>query len=159
MREYKVTCRITVYQMDELSAADRELVNAACEATKSSYAPYSHFRVGAAARLSDGTIFAGSNQEAAAFPSGMCAERTVLYAAQAQHPDKKVVALAIAAQTGGHFLDDPITPCGACRQVILEAEDRGKCDIRILLHGTKGIHVIGNARELLPLHFTSDNLK
>ena len=159
MRRYEVRCSITVYQMEELPAEDRELVEAACESTHTSYSPYSHFQVGAAARLSDGTIFAGSNQEAAAFPSGMCAERTVLYAAQAQHPGKQVLALAIAAQTGGHFLAGPIPPCGACRQVILEAEDRAKHDISILLYGTEGVHVFENARALLPLYFVSDSMK
>ena len=83
MRQYEVTSRIAVYEMEELPVEDRELVEAACRVTESSYAPYSHFHVGAAARLSDGTIFVGSNQEAAAFPSGMCAERTTLYAALA----------------------------------------------------------------------------
>ena len=159
MRQYEVTSRIAVFEMEELPVEDRELVEAACRVTESSYAPYSHFHVGAAARLSDGTIFVGSNQEAAAFPSGMCAERTTLYAALAQHPDQKVLALAIAAQTCGHFLEDPITPCGACRQVMLETEDRLGQDIRVLLYGTKGVHVLQNVKSLLPLYFVADCMK
>ena len=159
MRYYELTSRIAVYEMNELSVEDRELVEAAQRATESSFSPYSHFQVGAAARLSDGTIFMGSNQEAAAFPSGMCAERTTLFAALAQHPDLKILSLAIAAQTGGHFLADPITPCGACRQVMLEAEDRSGQDMRVLLYGTRGVHVLANVKSLLPLYFVSDNMK
>ena len=159
MRQYEVISRIAVYEMDELTAEDRELVEAARRATESSFSPYSHFQVGAAARLSDGTIFVGSNQEAAAFPSGMCAERTTLYAALAQHPGKKVLALAIAAQTGGHFLAEPITPCGACRQVMVETEDRRGQDIRVLLYGTRGVHVVRKVKSLLPLYFVADSMK
>lgn len=159
MKKYDVVSHIVVYSPEELSAEDLELVNAAKQATETSFAPYSHFQVGAAARLSDGTIFCGSNQEAAAFPSGMCAERTALYAAAAQHPEQSVVALAIAAQTKGHFLAAPITPCGACRQVILETEHRFGCPMRILLYGEDGIHVLPDAKSLLPLHFVAENMR
>ena len=130
---------------------DRELVEAAQRATESSFSPYSHFQVGAAARLSDGTIFMGSNQEAAAFPSGMCAERTTLFAALAQHPDLKILSLAIAAQTGGHFLADPITPCGACRQFL--AEFTRDQDIEVLCAKAGNRYVSYKLSELLPYTF------
>ena len=97
MKEFTHECHYALYAFDELSEADRELVLKAQEATKHSYAPYSHFHVGAAVRLADGTIVLGCNQENAAFPSGLCAERTALFAAGAQHPEQGVVALAIAA--------------------------------------------------------------
>ena len=159
MRKYEIVSCVEVYALEELSSEDRQLVEAAKRATETSFAPYSHFRVGAAAQLSDGSLFIGSNQEAAAFPSGMCAERTLLYSAMAQHPDKRILSMAIAAQTGGHFLAEPITPCGACRQVMLETEDRQKSDIRILLYGTQGIHVLRCAKDLLPLCFVADSMK
>ena len=159
MREYEIKSSVKVYGMDELAADDRELVEAAKQATETSFAPYSHFQVGAAVRLSDGSIFVGSNQEAAAFPSGMCAERTLLFAAMAQHPGKRILTMAIAAQTGGHFLAEPITPCGACRQVMIEAEDRMGEDIRVLLYGTRGVHIVESVKSLLPLYFVADSMK
>ena len=118
MKEIEIKSLFRVYDMDELSQSDRELVSAAMEATKGSYAPYSKFRVGAAARLANGLVFTGANQENAAYPSGLCAERTTLFAANAQYPDQPVLALAIAARKGNRFMPTPISPCGACRQVI-----------------------------------------
>ena len=159
MKQYDITNTVCVYSMDELPIEDRQLVHAAMEATKTSYAPYSHFCVGAAARLADGLVVMGSNQENAAFPSGLCAERTALFAANTQHPDTPVVALAIAAYTQGHFLADPISPCGACRQVIMEVEDRYRQPIRILLYGTSGIHVVDTVKALLPLYFVGAKMK
>ncbi|MBQ7180989.1 MAG: cytidine deaminase [Bacteroidaceae bacterium] len=159
MKQYDITASVCVFGPDELSAEDQQLVRAAMEATRTSYAPYSHFCVGAAVRLSDGCVVTGSNQENAAFPSGLCAERTALFAANAQHPDTPVVALAIAAFTQGHFLADPIPPCGACRQVILEVEDRYRQPIRILLYGTEGIHVVDSVKALLPLYFVGASMK
>lgn len=159
MKQYDIIASVCVYRPDELSAEDQQLVHAAMEATKTSYAPYSHFCVGAAVRLADGHVITGSNQENAAFPSGLCAERTALFAANAQYPDTPVEALAIAAFTQGHFLADPIPPCGACRQVILEVEDRYRQPIRILLYGTEGIHVVDSVKALLPLYFVGASMK
>ena len=145
---------------EELSKQDRLLVDAAKQATQRSYAPYSHFHVGAAALLDDDTIVIGSNQENAAYPSGMCAERTALFYAGSAHPNRAVVALAIAAYTEGEFTATPISPCGACRQVILEMEQRHNHPIRILLYGTEGIIVVeGGIKELLPLTFSASFLK
>ena len=130
------------------------------QATQQSYAPYSQFHVGAAALLDDDTIVTGTNQENVAYPSGMCAERTALFYAGSAYPDKAVVALAIAAYTKGEFTSTPIVPCGACRQVMLEVEQRHRCPIRILLYGTEGIYLIeGGASELLPLTFNASFLE
>ena len=159
MKEYKIEAVWQVYEMAELSEEDRELVEAAKHATNSSYAPYSKFLVGAAARLQNGVIVAGANQENAAFPSGLCAERTALFAAGAQYPDQPVVALAIAARKGRHFLDKAITPCGACRQVISGVEDRHGVKVRILLYGTEGIYVCNGIDALLPLRFVGDEMR
>lgn len=145
--------------MAELSEEDRELVEAAKQATNGSYAPYSKFLVGAAARLQDGCIVTGANQENAAYPSGLCAERTALFAAGAQHPDQPVVSLAIAARKGKRFLSQPISPCGACRQVISGVEERYGTPIRILLYGTEGILVSDGISPLLPLRFVDEDMR
>ncbi len=120
MRDLTITAIIKVYQYDELNEADRALMQTAIEATARSYSPYSHFSVGAAALLGNGAVVTGTNQENAAYPSGLCAERTTLFYANSQYPDQPVVTLAIAARTEKDFIDQPIPSCGACRQVILE---------------------------------------
>ena len=154
------TCHYVHCSYDELSEQDRQLINAAKAATQRSYAPYSHFHVGAAALLADGTMVTGSNQENAAYPSGLCAERTALFYAGSAHSTQAVTALAIAAYTAGKFTNIPITPCGACRQVMLETEQRYGTPIRLLLYGTEGIYLIeGGIRELLPLVFDGAMLK
>lgn len=158
MREYKIETIVHIFGMAELNEQDRQLVEAARQATKGSYAPYSKFCVGAAVRLLDGTIVTGANQENAAFPSGLCAERTALFAAGAQYPDQPVVALAIAARKGRRFLSKPISPCGACRQVISGVEERFGSPIRILLYGTDGILVSEGISPLLPLRFEGEDM-
>lgn len=137
MKDLTITSVIKVYEYDELNDTDRALLDDAIEATRRSYAPYSHFSVGAAALLANGVVVTGTNQENAAYPSGLCAERTTLFYANSQYPDQAVVTLAIAARTEKDFIDTPIPPCGACRQVILETEKRYKQPIRILLYGKK----------------------
>ena len=160
MKNLTHTCHYVLCTYDELTAADRQLIDAAKAATQRSYAPYSHFHVGAAALLADGTVVTGTNQENAAYPSGLCAERTTLFYAGSAHPDKPVVALAIAAYTDGAFTSTPIAPCGACRQVLLETEQRHHQFIRVLLYGTEGIYIIeGGTRELLPLTFDTSFLE
>ena len=112
-----------VCDLKDLSSTERELIETAKKACETSYAPYSHFHVGAAALLDDGTIFMGSNQENASFTVGTCAERCTIYAAHAHYPASRIRALAIAAKNSdGKFLKLPITPCGACRQALLETE-------------------------------------
>ncbi|MBR4644045.1 MAG: cytidine deaminase [Bacteroidaceae bacterium] len=158
MKEYTIQSTICVYGWDELSEDDRNLISAAKDATKGSYAPYSGFCVGAAVRLEDGTVVIGCNQENVAFPSGLCAERTALFAANAQHPDQPVLSLAIAARNADGFLPQPIPPCGACRQVISGVEQRYNQPIRILLYGTAGTHVTDGIDALLPLQFSDEYL-
>lgn len=160
MKTFTHTLRYTFCTYDELTEQDRQLIDAAKSATERSYAPYSHFHVGAALLLADGTIVTGANQENAAYPSGLCAERTALFHASAAYPTQPIVALAIAAYTNGTFTTIPITPCGACRQVMLEVENRHHHPIRTLLYGTQGIYLIeGGTRELLPLTFDASFLE
>lgn len=155
MEKLELKTDILSYQMDELSAEERHLVEQAIEATRHSYAPYSHFCVGAAVRLDNGREVIGCNQENAAFPSGLCAERTALFAAGAQYPDAGVTMLAIAARgTDGELQAEPVAPCGACRQVIIESEKRAGHPIRILLYGTKAVYAIDGISPLLPLSFS-----
>ena len=160
MKELNIPIAIKIYDLEELSESDRELLGAACEATNRSYAPYSHFSVGAAARLASGAIVTGSNQENAAYPSGLCAERTTLFYANSQYPDQAVETLAIAARNErGEFLEDPIPPCGACRQVMLETEKRFNRPMRILLYGRKGIYELKSVGALLPLSFDASAME
>lgn len=159
MKELTITAIINVYQFDELNSADRDLVQAAMEATTRSYAPYSRFSVGAAALLNNGTVVTGTNQENAAYPSGLCAERTTLFYANSRYPDQPVDTLAIAARTEKDFIDTPIPPCGACRQVILETEKRYGQPIRILLYGKECIYEIKSIGDLLPLSFDASAME
>jgi cytidine deaminase len=159
MKEINLDAKIQFCQMEELSEDDQRLVNKAIEATRNSYAPYSNFHVGACLRTADGMEMIGANQENAAFPSGLCAERSAIFAAQSQHPESAIVALPIAARNEEGLMATPVSPCGACRQVILEMEDRYQCDVKILLYGTEGIYVIPNVKTLLPLHFVDSCMK
>lgn len=144
---------------DELTDEQRALIEVAKEQTERSYCPYSHFHVGAAALLANGEVIRGCNQENAAYPSGLCAERSALFAAGAQYPEQPVNKLAIACFTGGHFTKEPGAPCGACRQVMLETEHRYGTKMEVLLYGEDATYVIDSAADLLPLIFVSDNLK
>ena len=160
MKEIKLTSIVKVYGYDELSAEDLRLTDVAREATRRSYAPYSHFHVGAAVRLEGGILVTGSNQENVAYPSGLCAERTALFSANSQHPDLPVEALAIAARDAeGVSPRQPVTPCGACRQVMLETESRFGHPMRILLCGAEEVYVTEGVANLLPLSFGEDFLK
>ena len=138
MRELELKSVIKVCDMDELSAEERHLVELAIEGTSRSY----------------GVEIIGCNQENAAYPSGLCAERTALFAAGAQYPDQPVRMLAIAARgTHGELEEEPVGPCGSCRQVIIESETRAGAPIRILLYGKKYVYVIDGIKELMPLTF------
>jgi len=145
-------------QLEELSNDEQQLVRKAMQATDNSYSPYSKFRVGAALRLADGTEIIGANQENAAFPVTLCAERTAIFAAQAQYPAQPIVALAVAARNENGFTEDPVTPCGSCRQVILEIEQRYNQSVKIYLYGTRGVYVINTVRDLLPLCFVEESM-
>lgn len=156
MKEIVLQTKIKVCSYEEFSAEDKKVVDAARAATANSYAVYSKFNVGAAVCLEGGIIVTGSNQENAAYPSGICAERTTLFWANSQYPDKPVLTLAIAARTEKGELPVPIPPCGACRQVILETEKRYGNTIKIILFGTKESYVIEDGiKALMPLSFDS----
>jgi cytidine deaminase len=144
---------------EELDAADHELLNAAKETAINAYAPYSQFKVGAAVRLESGKIVLGTNVENAAFPSGICAERSALSNASSNFPGDKPVALAIAALNESGLTADPVSPCGNCRQVIVEEEFRNGNNIRIILKGKNKIRMIEKGGDLLPLQFNMKNLK
>lgn len=159
MKDLTITSIIKVYTFDELNKAEQDLMTSAMEATTRSYAPYSKFSVGAASLLANGIVVTGTNQENAAYPSGLCAERTTLFYANSQYPDQPVLTLAIAARTEKDFIDLPIPPCGACRQVILETEKRYKQPIRILLYGKKEIYEVKSIGDLLPLSFDASAMK
>lgn len=155
MKELALKSTIYEVEFSELTDQERELIETAKASTYHSYAPYSHFHVGAAVLLKNGTIIPGCNQENAAFPSGICAERSALFAAGAQYPDQPVMMLAIAARdTHGEFQADPVSPCGPCRQVLIETETRFKQPIRILLYGSRCTYLMDGIKELMPLSFT-----
>jgi cytidine deaminase len=143
----------------ELSQSDHELIAAAMEAALNAYAPYSKFRVGAAIRLDSGMIVSGANVENAAFPSGICAERSALSNSVSNHKNDKPVAMAVAAMNEQGLTNEPVTPCGNCRQVIAEEESRTGKLIRIILAGRTKVFVIDSVGSLLPLQFDNRNLK
>lgn len=141
--------------IDELNAEDRELAYAAIEGMKGSYAPYSHFNVGAAVRISNGQIVRGANQENAAFPSGLCAERTAMFAAGAKYPDKDMVSLALAGGIYGRLTEEPATPCGACRQVMAQYQAKAGKPMSVIMIGAKRIWKFEKVDDILPLIFDS----
>ena len=159
MNTIEIKIQVEYRLINELSDSERELIEAAKKATDNSYSPYSHFRVGAALRLSDGRIVIGANQENAAFPSGLCAERSAIFAAQSNWPEQSIESIAIAARNENGFVAVPVSPCGSCRQVMLEMEERYKNPIRVLLYGTQGVHVINSVKDLLPLCFVDANMR
>lgn len=142
-----------VCNYSELNKTEKNVIDAAKKAAKKAYSPYSHFRVGAAVLLTNKEVISGNNQENAAYPSGLCAERTALFYANSKFPDEAVDIIAIAAFCNGGYTNEPITPCGACRQVILEAQNRYNHPIRLLLYGEKKIYQVEQITDLLPLGF------
>lgn len=141
--------------IEQLEPQDRELAQAAVEAISGSYAPYSKFNVGAAVRLEDGEIIKGANQENAAYPSGLCAERTALFYAGANRPDKAIIAIAIAAGQNGIICASPATPCGACRQVMAQYQQKSGRPMNVILIGAQKIWKFEKIDDLLPLIFDS----
>jgi cytidine deaminase len=142
----------------EMDASDIELVLSARKSAMNAYAPYSGFRVGAAAILQSGTIVCGTNVENAAFPSGICAERNVISNVVSNHPGDNIISLAIAAFSGDVLTGEPVPPCGNCRQVIAEEEARNGRQIRIILSGSDRTYIIDSIGNLLPLQFNKENL-
>ncbi len=144
---------------DELSVDEQHLIDRAIQTARDAYAPYSEFRVGASLLLDNGTFVNGNNQENAAQPDGLCAERVAIFAANAMHPESPVKMMAIAAVYQDKLLDQPVYPCGSCRQALLESENRFNQPVRILMYGMAGIHVVNSIKDLLPLSFDSSFLK
>ncbi len=143
---------------NEMPDSDRVLTEEAVAAASGAYAPYSHFMVGAAILLDDGTVVRGANVENAAFPSGSCAEKTALSWSVSNYPDRRPVAIAIAALSGGKLTREPVPPCGNCRQMLIEEEQRHGKPIKVILAGQEHILVIDSAELLMPLRFTKSHL-
>ncbi len=144
----------------ELNESDRELLQKARVAAESAYAPYSNFYVGAALLLKNGQIITGNNQENVAYPSGLCAERVAIYAAGATFPDEAIETIAVTCKSPAFEVNEPLSPCGACRQAIAEYEMRHNSKIRILLAGEKGrIRMVESISDLLPFMFKAEELK
>lgn len=154
MKQRAYTVRLKEYTgPDELEEKQQKLVDLAMEAARSAYAPYSGYHVGAAALLDNGEIVIGNNQENSAYPSGLCAERVAVFYAGARYPGIPVNSIAIAAMRDNSFQEEPVAPCGGCRQVLYEKESQGKAPMEVILYGSKKIQVINQVTDLLPLPF------
>ena len=141
--------------IDELNAEDRELAAEAIKAMEGAYAPYSHFHVGAAVRMSNGQIVRGANQENAAFPSGLCAERTAMFAAGARYPDKDMLSIALAGGVMGRLGSQPATPCGACRQVMAQYQAKSGKPMSVIMISSDKVWKFEKVDDILPLIFNS----
>jgi len=160
MKQLSIPFLLTeIENFSELSKEEQHLVTISREMANHAYAPYSEFFVGAAVLLENGEIVRGSNQENAAYPSGLCAERVAVFSASALFPGVKMKAIAISAKTPHKAMDHPVSPCGACRQVLLEYEFRQKEPVKLILSGATGsIYIVNKVQNLLPLSFTADEL-
>lgn len=157
MQDKSITIKYREFaSTQELQPRDQALLQAAVSASDGAYAPYSKFQVGAAVELENGQIISASNQENAAYPSGLCAERNALFFAHSRYPDVPVTAIAIAAKTAGRLTEGVTYPCGACRQVMQESQIRGKKPIRVIIGSANKVEVIDSIAGLLPFAF--DNL-
>ncbi len=161
MERKKLTLTFEVYdsikEMDDVSV---DLIQQARKASAHAYAPYSGFKVGAAVLLANGKIITGNNQENAAYPSGLCAERVAIFSASAMYPGEVVKAIAITAHAEDRPIEEPVCPCGSCRQVLSEYEYKQKENMRILMAGEGGtVLVAENVSSLLPYYFTGELLK
>jgi cytidine deaminase len=161
MKEKKFEFNYTVYDsIEELPEEQRWLLNEAREVTEQAYAPYSKFQVGAVAKMANGEIIAGSNQENASFPVGLCAERVLLASISSVFPKIPIETIAISYKSEHQQSDHPISPCGICRQSLQEFESRVNHPVQLILGGMTGpVYVIDSASRLLPLAFTSEELR
>ena len=159
MKQINIHSTITILTEQELTAIELDLKNQAFEARSKAYAPYSKFTVGAALLLNNGVVVKGSNQENAAYPSGLCAERVAIYYAGANYPDAKIVKMFITASPQDRDLELPIPPCGSCRQAIAEYEFKQDISIEIFFMGAKGdIYKSDSLKNLLPFVFDKNHL-
>jgi cytidine deaminase len=155
MKKIEIKTQITVFDsIDELSKVEKSLMDKAFEAKETAYAPYSKFKVGAALLLENGTIVSGSNQENAAYPSGMCAERVAIWKASSDFPSQKIIAIALTASSSSQITKEPVAPCGGCRQALLEYELNQKSKIKVFFMGEVGKVIKTNSiLDLLPIAF------
>lgn len=160
MKEIQIETKLSVFEsFNELSHSEKEFMNQAIEIRKKAYAPYSKFQVGAAIVLDNGVVLQGSNQENAAYPSGLCAERVVIFYAGANYPNNKIVKLFISATPSDRDSENPIPPCGSCRQSIAEYEIKQDLPIEIYFMGAKGqVYKSDSLKNLLPFMFDKSNL-
>ena len=160
MKEIQIETKLSVFEsFEELSQSEKEFMNQAVEIRKKAYAPYSKFQVGAAVVLDNGVVLQGSNQENAAYPSGLCAERVVIFYAGANYPTNKIVKLFISATPSNRDSENPIPPCGSCRQSIAEYEIKQDLPIEIYFMGAKGeVYKSDSLKNLLPFMFDKSNL-
>ncbi|MEA1874247.1 MAG: cytidine deaminase [Bacteroidota bacterium] len=157
MKQEEIKIQYKKYRRDELDNDVLELLQHAEKSMKNAYAPYSKFHVGAAVKLANGKIITGNNQENAAYPSGLCAERVALFYANAEYPNIPVTDLIVVAESGSQGITEvPVSPCGSCRQVMQETESRYHKHMRVMLAGKEELWVFDNVSQLLPLNFTDD---
>ena len=160
MQEKKIELSFITAHLSELSEQEQQLVSNAKSAFKTAYAPYSGFLVGASVLLENGEIINGSNQENVAYPSGLCAERVALFYAGARYPNIKVKTIAVSVLSKNFEVNDVISPCGACRQVMAEYEDKQEQSIKVILHSpTDEVLIANTVEDLLPFMFKSPLLK
>ena len=160
MQEKKIQLSFITAHLSELSEHEQQLVANAKSALKTAYAPYSGFLVGASVLLENGEIINGSNQENVAYPSGLCAERVALFYAGAKYPDVKVKTIAVSVLSKNFEVKDVVSPCGACRQVMAEYEEKQEEAIKVILHSpTDEVLIANTVEDLLPFMFKSPLLK
>ncbi len=160
MRKEIVPLHVLILNSDaELAADDKHLLEQARKASENAYAPYSRFQVGAAVKLANGEVITANNQENAAYPSGLCAERIALFYAHSRFPDIAVEAIAITAKGNKGIIEEPLSPCGACRQVMAESEKNSNQPMRVIMQGQTGpVMIAESMKVLLPFSFLDDYL-
>ena len=160
MQEREIILKFTSAHLSDLDKKDKELIVNAKEALVTAYAPYSGFFVGASILLENGEIINGSNQENVAYPSGLCAERVAMFYVGAKFPDIKIKTIAVSVSSKSFEVTDVISPCGACRQVMAEYEEKQEQSIKVILHSPDNQVLIANkVQDLLPFMFKSPHLK
>lgn len=160
MKEREIKSTLVDYNSSaELDKKMQELIENAKQAAEKAYAPYSKFKVGAAVLLENGEIIQGNNQENAAYPSGLCAERVAIFYANSKYPNVPIKSIAVTANTKEGFIKEPIPPCGSCLQVMLESERRSENSIQVILYGKEKITVADSIKQFLPFNFNKEMLK
>lgn len=161
MKKVNIAVEYMVYESaEDLNESDRSLLDEAGKAVAKAYAPYSTYHVGAAVLLENGEVITGNNQENIAYPSGLCAERVALFYAASQNPEAIVKTIAITAGANGFKISEPVTPCGSCRQVMAETENKQEEKIRVIMKGETGrVYITNGIENLLPLMFHAVELK